>query len=104
MLWHMKEMQDAANGARLNGPLKVNEKQRNKKWNVMKTIPGVVAEVKNTNLCVMLRPVSLVLFSNTIIMCKISEPYTPQDYCLLLIAIDCYRLLCDFNFVPVTLS
>ena len=31
MLWHMKEMQDAANGARLNGPLKINEKQRNKK-------------------------------------------------------------------------
>ena len=100
----MKEMQDAANGTRLNGPLKINEKQRNKKWNVMKTTPGVVAEVKNTNLCVMLRPVSLVLFSNNIIMSRISEPYTPQDYCLLLISIDYNRLLCDFDFVCVTLN
>ena len=45
-------MQDAVDGAELNGYLrsfKQTKKRRNKKWTLMKTAPGVVAEVKTKN-------------------------------------------------------
>ena len=45
------EMQDAVDGAGLNGYVKIYQNkpgnERNKKDDVMKTAPGVVAEVKN---------------------------------------------------------
>ena len=44
-------IQDAVDGAGLNGQVKIYENkpgnERKKKWNLMKTAPGVVAEVKN---------------------------------------------------------
>ena len=48
-------MQDAADGTGLNGHVKIYQNkagnERNKKWNVMKTAPGLVAGGVKSKMC-----------------------------------------------------
>ena len=68
--------------------LKLNQdtkkKNTKKKWNVMNTAPGVLAEVKN----------KMCYAGLMVVACQIASScseYSLQDYCFLSISIDCYR-------------
>ena len=84
-------MQDAVDGAELNGYLrsfKQTKKRRNKKWTLMKTAPGVVAEVKTKNYVLSLSRSHGCCLSNSIVMFRI---FTSR-LVLVTITINYYRL------------
>ena len=91
-------MQGAVDGAGLKGHVKIyfkkqtRERKKQKQNNVMKTAPGVVAEVKKQIVSSFNTPVSGILLAKEhrclgSLSASCSE-YSPQDYCCLSITID----------------